>query len=443
MPSFQEQLQSLRDALLNTAAAPFCSGTCPIPSEQTSLFYCTEPGSKSARRVILSTDTSAEELKALAEACDAAGENDMRDDSDEGATGPGYTLDPADFASKFEVEASGLVDLVSDSLTDGKKSLSAELHDLAVYGKDSSGVSHRVTTDDEDETIFGSLVIVLPAPHDGGKFVFRRDGQEYTFDPARELAQANDVDDDDEPSVCYIAFPSSAEHEISPVLSGYRVALTYRLHVGADKAKTLLPARSTAAVPMPSPSELAFAIALDALLADASFLPTGGRLLFGLQHAYPDNLKKSTDVLEDHLKGGDALLNRVCTSRELDVQLMVIYAEKSGGWRSAPAPDDLWMADHVVDLSREEIVESDQMSYIMDQEDGEQILHPAQVGAFKLHRQSDMARKYGEAHWVTEMTGLGRVRTKYIGHDHPHQRSLKGEICVLVYVGKAGARATL
>ena len=53
-------------------------------------------------------------------------------------------------------------------------------------GKDSFFKSHKDTP--RSERMFGSLVVIFPAPHEGGALVLREDGREWTFDYAAELA---------------------------------------------------------------------------------------------------------------------------------------------------------------------------------------------------------------------------------------------------------------
>ena len=87
--------------------------------------------------------------------------------------------------------------------------------------------------------MFGSLVIVFPAPHEGGALKLRtqrnKEGErkEWTFDAPALLAQQT------QPSVAYVAFFSDVEHEVAPVVSGHRVTLTYNLYHG-DR-RTLAP----------------------------------------------------------------------------------------------------------------------------------------------------------------------------------------------------------
>jgi len=101
--------------------------------------------------------------------------------------------------------------------------------------------------------------------------MFRHGDGEWTFDSAAMLKS------NIEPSIAYVAFYSDVEHEVTPVISGYRVTLTYNLYFSADAAYD-----SVAPIVVPSKSEATFQSALSTLLSDNTFMPKGGFLGFGL-----------------------------------------------------------------------------------------------------------------------------------------------------------------
>jgi len=119
--------------------------------------------------------------------------------------------------------------------------------------------------------MFGSLVVIFPTKHEGGALMFRHGDGEWTFDSAAMLKS------NIEPSIAYVAFYSDVEHEVTPVISGYRVTLTYNLYFSADAAYD-----SVAPIVVPSKSEATFQSALSTLLSDNTFMPKGGFLGFGL-----------------------------------------------------------------------------------------------------------------------------------------------------------------
>src|SRR5260221_6226285 len=57
---------------------------------------------------------------------------------------------------------------------------------------------------------------------------------EWTFDRNREMAAAAHA-----PSVGYVVLLKDIEHEVAPIISGYRVTLTYNLYAEADDGSAL------------------------------------------------------------------------------------------------------------------------------------------------------------------------------------------------------------
>ena len=95
--------------------------------------------------------------------------------------------------------------------------VTAQLHKLLLYGKGSFFREHRDT--EKDDGMFGTLVIVLPSPHDGGELVIRHGDREVPLD-----LRANDPGE-----ACFAAFYADCRHEVKPVVSGYRLTLVYNL----------------------------------------------------------------------------------------------------------------------------------------------------------------------------------------------------------------------
>ena len=151
--------------------------------------------------------------------------------------------------------------------------------------------------------MFGSLVIVFPIPHEGGEFVLRQGGNEWTVDFAKIISEA-----EQQPCVGYVIFFSDIEHEILKVRSGDRVTLTYNLYF-APESRASIPSVST-----PSPYEKFLALSLYMLMSDETVMPNGGYLGFGLRHQYPTAVGMHVNVFRDHLKGPDAMLVRALSS---------------------------------------------------------------------------------------------------------------------------------
>ena len=110
----------------------------------------------------------------------------------------------------------GIVTLAAAGLgVDGE--VTAQLHKLLLYGEGCFFREHRDT--EKGDGMFGTLVIVLPWPHDGGELVIRHGDREVPLD-----LRANDPAE-----VCFAAFYADCRHEVLPVVAGYRLTLVYNL----------------------------------------------------------------------------------------------------------------------------------------------------------------------------------------------------------------------
>lgn len=93
----------------------------------------------------------------------------------------------------------------------------AELYKMLVYETGGFFSEHRDT--EKAPGMFGTLVISLPSEYQGGNLVIRHEGREITVNLASDnLADAS-----------WVAFYADCQHELLPIISGYRVALVYNL----------------------------------------------------------------------------------------------------------------------------------------------------------------------------------------------------------------------
>lgn len=93
----------------------------------------------------------------------------------------------------------------------------AEFYKLLIYEKGCFFLTHRDT--EKAPGMFATLVISLPCLHKGGELVIRHTGQEATIDMSRV----------DISEIAFAAFYADCEHEVKPVVEGYRVCLVYNL----------------------------------------------------------------------------------------------------------------------------------------------------------------------------------------------------------------------
>ncbi|KAL1734157.1 hypothetical protein EV714DRAFT_202946 [Schizophyllum commune] len=356
-----------------------------------------------ARCIDLSNASEAD-LQALSEACQPAsfGMNDTNvyDESYRKAR----KMDASDFAAKFDPEASGLLESIwPDFLSDGgdtNKRVICELYKLNVYGQDSFFKAHKDTP--RSDTMFGSLVVVFPTPHEGGALILRENGKEWTFDSAAEVLASGS------PKIGYVAFFSDVEHEVTRVTSGYRVTLTYNLYFNAKSSE---PAR-----PHPSSQESHVGKALKAtlttLLAREDFLPEGGYLGFGLRFAYAIDPKKPVSAIMPSLKGCDAMLKIVCDELELSISLKAIYESHAGYWNQWEGEDEL--------KSKRVLVAQD-------------VILLRKAGAAPVIDDYDDVVETEEVHWITELSkDFNVVKTPFVAYGNEAQMKYQYGMPVLL-----------
>jgi len=226
----QQLLEPLRESIVDKP--PYISGTLPLPDSCFSLFYKVTKDGNLARHVNLA-NASLDELEQLAQACEPASfgvKNEAVLDENYRKAGK---MDLECFALLLDPVQTDLVKIVQGYLLEGAPptiKMKPELYKLNVYGKGSFFKPHVDTP--RSEMMFGSLVIVFPTPHEGGGLLLRHRGHEWIFDSGKELADL--VEGQRQPSIAYVAFFSDIEHEVAPVISGYRVTLTFNLYIDAS-----------------------------------------------------------------------------------------------------------------------------------------------------------------------------------------------------------------
>ncbi|KAJ6513659.1 hypothetical protein C8R47DRAFT_1206964 [Mycena vitilis] len=355
--------------------------------------YYDVAGERNAIRIDLGNATD-EDLLALAAACDQATfGKDQMDVLDETYRKAGK-MNLNKFAARLDVVASGLIDAISPDLLQGQdtdaKALRAELYKLNVYGPGSFFKAHKDTP--RGETMIGSLVLIFPTEHTGGALSLEHDGVTWTFDSAAELSAAGSV-----PGIAYVAFYSDVTHAVEPVQTGHRVTLTYNLFL-VDHG-----AASTVNRVIPGP-ERAFENALHQLLADPTFLPTGGFLAYGLSHQYPmptgpkrrgkrQNKESQLAPILQLLKGDDARIRTISQRVGLATHVKILY---HSGQNSFDGYGLDVLADDV--LNTDEVSESAGMDAQEEIEGMGVILDDADV------------------HWVTGITKRNRVRSSYVAY---------------------------
>jgi hypothetical protein len=266
------------------------------------------------------------------------------------------------------------------------------------------------------DTMFGSLVVVLPTVHEGGSLIIRHNGKEWTFDSSKA------VNTESTPHAAFVAFFSDVEHEVTTVSSGYRVTLTYNLYL--KKKNTANPA----AVAGFGQSDMEIRGALHSLLRNAAFLPQGGILGFGFAHKYPFS-QASTRLsdLDGYLKGTDAAIKRACDSLSLAVAVKAVYREDSGS-------DGAVLLDHFVDFGDQE-VDSHMVEYLQENERGVVVYN---VG--EIPRTLD-AGDETPIMWVKPLAKTNPFTSSYLHYGNEATiKYVYGEICLVAKVPPAQER---
>ncbi|MCJ1249499.1 hypothetical protein MMC30_006723 [Trapelia coarctata] len=233
-------------------------------------------------------------------------------------------LDNTQFSTNFSPYEFGIVNSVAQVLlpeiaepfTDGETSfvenlgVIAELYKLNVYSGPSGRFRPHVDTP-RSATQFGSLVVSLPHPHQGGQLRVAHKGEERTFDLNSENADA----------IKWSAFYSDCEHEVLEVQSGHRVTLTYNLYVHEYLGGALrrIPTAHPNSYPL-------YAKAKDAL-SENGFMKDGGTLGFYCEHAYAHFDYDSFVRLPFALKGVDMVTFVVFKSLGLHVSIRPVLED--------------------------------------------------------------------------------------------------------------------
>ena len=97
--------------------------------------------------------------------------------------------------------------------------IDAQLHSMLVYAPGQFFVTHQDS--EKNDSMIASLVVTLPTSASGGALVIDHGGARRTHRPSKT-------------ELSFVAFYADCRHEVRPVTSGYRIALTYNLLVDGD-----------------------------------------------------------------------------------------------------------------------------------------------------------------------------------------------------------------
>jgi len=193
-----------------------------------------------------------------------------------------WELDPDRFQltnPKWDDLVVAIVSDVQQALGLEERKLTPQLYKLLVYEEGSFFLPHR--DGEKLDRMVATLVIGLPAEHEGGELIVWHDGRQYEF-VFSGAASGHELS--------YAAFYADCQHEVRPVRSGHRLCLTYNLTLAGSRGKKGIAA----------PSYGATAAAIGELLGDWSRAADPPKLAITLDHRYTQN-----GLSLDRLKGID------------------------------------------------------------------------------------------------------------------------------------------
>lgn len=194
--------------------------------------------------------------------------------------------------------------------------LAVVLDKLLVYGPGQFFAPHQDSERDDD--MVGSLVVTLPSSYEGGSIVVKHHGEAKTFRGAVQGGM----------DVSILAFYADCRHEVKPVRSGHRIALTYHL-LRRGEARERPQLRPLAVERLAGSVEAFFATPVAPRYRQAE-PQRPDRLVYLLDHEYT---QKSLGW--DHLKNADQL--RAAALREvagrLDCELYLALADVHQIWQ--------------------------------------------------------------------------------------------------------------
>ncbi|KAJ7270716.1 hypothetical protein B0H12DRAFT_1177944 [Mycena haematopus] len=418
------RLADLRQSIQN--ALPGTAGIHPVRAEDLVVYYDVDPSSSS--RIDLG-NASGEDLSALLNAYRNTG-----------------TMDSTQFAARLDVVASGLIDGISNDVLQGEnvdKLLRAQLSHMKVYGCGDCDEPQQ-NTPSRNSNLIGSLVVIFPSPHVGGRLTIPHENTTLFYDPSVALSTVAT------PAVSYIALYGDVSSTMAPIDSGHRVELVYDLFVADRRGdSSTTPGESSLTGSTPTATESLLEDGIRALLTDPGFLPNGGFLAVGLAHKYPMPPPVAYDFDPDvqnvytsktpatrwghfleSLKGIDARMRAVYWRIGLTPSVKLVYSNRH---------DDV-LLDEIANLSgiHEGVYCFGEPDYATDviREDGIVLRRDSwridefnrQLRTTYRHLQYTWRSKKTEGmeglvegpvvHWLTDLGEHNRVHSPYPGEDH-------------------------
>ncbi len=194
--------------------------------------------------------------------------------------------------------------------------LTAVFDKLLVYEEGQFFKPHQDS--EKTDGMVATLVVVLPSEYSGGALTVEHRGEKQTF--RRVANQANDLS--------LLAFYADCKHEVSPIKSGVRVALTYQLIV-EDRSKYDLPKAPAEVVNrLTDAVRMHFAVPVEERYQRSEPVPPE-RLVYLLDHEYTQR-----SLAWDNLKNRDRvrIAALLTVAERLDCEVVLALAEVHETW---------------------------------------------------------------------------------------------------------------
>ncbi|KAF8326376.1 uncharacterized protein EI90DRAFT_3291421 [Cantharellus anzutake] len=348
-----EQLQAIKSALEATERPFFCTGNIPLDENVSITILLSETSGESSPKFTpvsfpLKNESEIVPLiNASSQASFGKGKEDVFDPSYRRAlvlqkenfgVFPAGSLDPYSlgiitYISKFLLPSNPhspagqmsddenfLHALEADT---GRVRIIACLDKLNVYSTGDFFKGHIDTPRSSD--MFGTLLINLPARHEGGQLVVRAPGTESSNNSLGHEEYTTQWGSG--ANLEWIAFFSDCEHEVLPVTSGHRVTLSYTLSFDSTSSDNTSFGTDFLAE---SGSNHNLSLLYHALTAPSVFTNIEHpRLCFYLEHQYPmDGALEKADSVSHKLKGRDAVLYHMLIQTGVSITFHhVLFAE--------------------------------------------------------------------------------------------------------------------
>ena len=209
-------------------------------------------------------------------------------------------------------------------LPDGCR-LRAELHSVLMYEQGQFFASHKDS--EKVDAMVGTLVVTLPSTSRGGALVVQHCGRREEYRSSNRL-------------LSFVALYADCEHEVLPLTSGHRVALTYNLSLDGDSSTGKVDALAVA----------------DVSSCLRTHFEAQDRLVYLLDHEYTEH-----GLSFERLKGVDA--GRVAVlraaARERDDEIVLALADVHETWSC----DEPYQRHRWYDEDDEDAAEPDTGSY--------------------------------------------------------------------------------